>query len=786
MTIERSLRAPSEILNIASTVLKQKGYTPLKLAEEMGLSAELVEKFFRGESVDSHTFLSVCQRLGVNLRSPNHAPQPSPSVSPSTNLQVNPQSVTKLSSEQIVQEVRQSICESIQRQCDRLRVLGMAEPLKLRDIYTVPKFFVQIPSQRRLSIDELLKDESSGSFEGWRRQIPTTPALEIVQKHPKLAILGRLGAGKTVLLKYLALACSAGDFCPDLVPIFLSLREFTREFANSEFTGQPVSLAQYIAQQLANYGVEDRQLSEHLLRHGKLFLLCDELDDVSNLTRRSVIGQINQLADRFPQHQWAIASRSSNYTHLLEQFTTFELADFDVLQVYRFTTKWFQVSSTPSSSKNSDRSQNQSPNKFDQFTQFIDQKPLLKELASSPLVLSQICLAFQQATQLNEFGFYREVLDLLLQDWQAAKLDIPDGSPQLSEKKELLGHLAIAALDRHGYLWDRAQLEQEIQTFKRKGNLNQAIERSDWIEILKIQHGLIVEPAKGIFAFSDRALQASLVAHKIATSKNPVAIKYLWQHLGDRRWHDAIAIVVSMAKTPEELIRTIQNYAESLVANEQKIQRFLAWVSQQVLYLKSPFKPVAVKAFYLDFDLEKTRTLDRARALDIAHSRSLERAQMRSMGKDGEMQTTETGVDIDRAVTLALNLDLALYFVSYPILQLASALDPNLGKALAQLRQRLPDLGRDREKFARWWQNKGLEWSKQLREVIIQHRKGIQDWEFSEEQFALLRQYHDANKLLADCLNACPYIDPTVREKIESTLFASQLPSDDDLTILQG
>ncbi|CAN1208825.1 hypothetical protein TUMEXPCC7403_01290 [Tumidithrix helvetica PCC 7403] len=784
MTIERSLRAPAEILNIASTVLKQKGYTPLKLAEEMGLSAELVEKFFRGESVDSHTFLSVCQRLGVNLRSPNHAPQPSPSVSPSANLQSDPQSVPTLNSEQIVQEVRQSIRESIQRQCDRLRVLGMAEPLKLRDIYTAPKFFAQIPSQRRLSIDELLKDESSSSFESWRRQVPTTPALEIAQKHHKLTILGRLGAGKTILLKYLALACIAGDFCPDRVPVFLSLREFAREFANLDFTGAPISLAQYIAQQLANYGVENNQSSEHLLRHGKLLLLCDELDDVSNLARRSVIGKISQLADRFPQHQWAIASRSSNHTHLLEQFTTFELADFDVLQVYRFATKWFQVNGDRNPSTSTNRKK-QTSNEFDQLMQFIDQKPLLKELASSPLVLSQICLAFQQSRQLNEFGFYREVLDLLLQDWQATKIDIPDGAPQTSEKKALLGHLAIAALDRHGYFWDRAQLEQEIQTFKIRVNLNQAIDSSDWLEIFKIQHGLIVEPAKDIFSFSDRALQASLVAHKIATSKNPAALKYLWRHLGDRRWHDAIAIVVSMAIAPEELIRAIQNYAESMVANEPKIQQFLAWVSQQVLYLKSPFKLVAVKAFYLDLDLEKTRTLDRARALDIAHSRSLERAQMRAMHREGEMHT-DTGIDVDQAITLALNLDLALYFVSYPILQLASALDPQLGKALAKLRQKLPDLGRDREKFAQWWQARGLEWSKQLREVIIQHRKGIQDWEFSESQLALLRQYHDANKLLADCLNACPYIDPTIRENIESSLFASRLPHDDDQTILQG
>ncbi len=45
------------------------------------------------------------------------------------------------------------------------------------------------------------------------------------------------------------------------------------------------------------------------------------------------------------------------------------------------------------------------------------------------------------------------------------------------------------------------------------------------------------------------------------------------------------------------------------------------------------------------------------------------------------------------------------------------------------------------------------------------------DWQFSEEQKELLRQYHGANKLLVDCLNSDCYISRTVREEIENTLL---------------
>lgn len=171
---------------------------------------------------------------------------------------------------------------------------------------------------------------------------------------------------------------------------------------------------------------------------------------------------------------------------------------------------------------------------------------------------------------------------------------------------------------------------------------------------------------------------------------------------------------------------------------------------------------------YLDIDLEKTRSLDRARALDVSHSKSLERAKKRAMGIENTM---DTEMDVDHAIHLAINLDLALYFNNHQVLELASALDPILSQGLQTLRQELPNPHEDRAKFAKWWQGKGLEWSKSFRNLIIQHRKGSQAWHFTEEQIRLLRAYHDANKLLVDCLNSAEHISPLVKEQIESSLF---------------
>ncbi|WP_442945222.1 NACHT C-terminal helical domain 2-containing protein [Nostoc sp.] len=39
------------------------------------------------------------------------------------------------------------------------------------------------------------------------------------------------------------------------------------------------------------------------------------------------------------------------------------------------------------------------------------------------------------------------------------------------------------------------------------------------------------------------------------------------------------------------------------------------------------------------------------------------------------------------------------------------------------------------------------------------------------EQWELLKQYYDANKLLIDCLNRACTVSDTVRQEIEDTLF---------------
>lgn len=56
-------------------------------------------------------------------------------------------------------------------------------------------------------------------------------------------------------------------------------------------------------------------------------------------------------------------------------------------------------------------------------------------------------------------------------------------------------------------------------------------------------------------------------------------------------------------------------------------------------------------------------------------------------------------------------------------------------------------------------------------ERIHTYTDELKHWQFSEQQIKILKQYYDANKLLADCLTNAHYITRSVREEIENTLF---------------
>ncbi len=810
------LRAPSEAILKAKEELSSNGYTSLQLASELGIAVQLVDNFLNGEIVDRNTYNLVCDKLHIPINSPEDQPPKNsdnlsgqdvadskPVKNELTNghavldkemriitnfseVSVNSENNAPIDDEidypqpnQFVQKIRRHISSALIRQCDRLRVIDINTPLYLHDLYTDIEVFTDLPSSQYLDLNETFPNippEQYDRFYLAKLNPSSIPANQALGEYNKLLVTGSLGAGKTTLLKYWALACITDQILSDYLPIFLPLRSLvdTGNFHGTNSLGNPFT---WLKSQFTSYGLANEildgssidNLLEQLLSEGNFLLIWDGLDEIPDNYRTEIAYQILSFSDLYPKNRMVLATRNPIYSHILESFKTIEVAPFQESQIAEFAGKWFQATCP------------QLPKKSDKFQQLLNTNQPLAEVAKNPLLLTHICTAFNSCEYLKP-NFYQEILNLLLSKWEQTKC-LPSSTNQslsIAQKQDLLSYIAIVSLDRHGYVWQNNELEDDFQACIRASrNLaNVEIDRDQLFQTLKWQHSLLIERTKGVYSLCHTTLHDYLAAYRIANSNPAAAQKYLLERMYLNRWHGVIVMTVSISQQADQMLQMMKRKIDELVIKDPHLQSFLSWVNQQSIQMKTPYKAVTIRALYLDIDLENTRSLDRARALDIAHSRSLERARTKALGVDNTMVTE---VDIDYTINLALNLDLALYFANHRILELACILEPDLHKGLQFLRQKFPDPYKDREKFSKWWQAKGLDWSKKLRSLIVQHRKGSQEWQFSENQLKILRTYHDANKLLVECLNNAEYVSPLVKNQIESTLLSPQ----GEYTILQ-
>lgn len=813
------LRAPSDAILKAKEELSSSGYTSLQLASDLGIAVQLVDNFLNGEIVDRNTYNLVCDKLNIPINSPEDQPPKKSdnlsdqdlgdsnsakdklsnghtipdqdlriiasfsdaSVNSENSAPVNDEAINNADPQpnQFVQKIRRHITSALIRQCDRLRVIDINTPLYLHDLYTDIEVFTDLPSSQYLDLNETFPNippEQYDRFYLAKLNPYSIPANQALEESNKLLVTGGLGAGKTTLLKYWTLACITDQILSDYLPIFLPLRSLvdSGNFYGTNSLGNPFTWlqSQFISYGLTNEildGSSINNLLEQLLNEGNLLLLWDGLDEIPDNYRAEIAYKILSFSDLYPKNRMVVATRNPVYSHILESFKTIEIAPFQESQIAEFAGKWFQATCP------------QLPKKLDKFQQLLNINQPLAEVAKNPLLLTHICTAFNSCEYLKP-NFYQEILNLLLSKWEQTKCLPSSGNQSLSiaQKQDLLSYVAIVSLDRHGYVWQNNELEDDFQAcIKASRNLaNVAIDRDQFFQILKWQHSLLIECAKGVYRLCHTTLHDYLAAYRIANSNPAAAQKYLLERMYLNRWHGVIVMTVSISQQADHMLQMMKRKIDELVIKDPHLQSFLSWVNQQSIQMKTPYKAVTIRALYLDIDLENTRSLDRARALDIAHSRSLERARTKALGFDNTM---ETEVDIDYTINLALNLDLALYFANHRILELACILEPDLHKGLQFLRQKFPDPYKDRDKFSKWWQAKGLDWSKKLRSLIVQHRKGSQEWQFSENQLKILRTYHDANKLLVECLNNAEYVSPLVKNQIESTLLSPQ----GEYTILQ-
>ncbi|MEO8891332.1 MAG: NTPase (NACHT family), partial [Coleofasciculaceae cyanobacterium] len=216
----RSLQLTTEQQANANTALSKFG-SKADLAAALGMSRTTINNFFKGEPVQRKQFHAICKKLKLDWQ---------PESSPSQN--------DVLDIDQLVREMRSHIQPLIQQRCGTMRVLDMTQPIDLDKIYTHVNILEKITGRNRRELAELLPEVSPEKFERFSLgdiREKRVPGLEAVEKHSKLMILGKPGAGKTTFLKHLAMQCIGGKFQAHRVPIFITLKDFAEAAGTPDF-----------------------------------------------------------------------------------------------------------------------------------------------------------------------------------------------------------------------------------------------------------------------------------------------------------------------------------------------------------------------------------------------------------------------------------------------------------------------------------------------------------------------------------------------------------------------
>ncbi|HET91329.1 MAG TPA: NACHT domain-containing protein [Chloroflexi bacterium] len=279
------------------------------------------------------------------------------------------------------------------------------------------------------------------------------PIDEALNKEGALVILGDPGAGKSTLMKHLALHLARDEGGP--LPILLPLNAYAEALQREEISLQAYLARYYAARRKGLAGVE--ALFDHALAEGQAVVLLDGLDEVQD--RRQYV---NQLVEDFVAahsgrahagregNRFVVTSRIVGYRDASlsgARWPVYTLTDWGREEIERFAARWtlaFEIAThgdTPEARVAAEEERQ------DLLNAILPDSGI-ERLASNPLLLTIMALIKRQRVTLphQRVKLYELYLETLISAWNKARaLDKRPVGPEVRylETVQVLAPLAL-------------------------------------------------------------------------------------------------------------------------------------------------------------------------------------------------------------------------------------------------------------------------------------------------------------------------------------------------------
>ncbi|MEO1591875.1 MAG: NACHT domain-containing protein [Cyanobacteria bacterium J06632_22] len=545
---KRSLKASSSGIAIAKRSFQRTGWTQEYLAGEVGLETrQSIWKFFSGRPVERHIFIDICFRLDLEWQDIAEPPEVDPLPAKTTSGKQLTDWVTQL---------RAASQSQIMASCDPLQSpLPLPQPRTLTQSYVPAEALSHLSAQRWLSIDELSTHTANTLL--LPPDLKRLDAHTIATQNSHIVVTGRLGIGKTTFLKHLALDCIAGRFRPDCVPIFLSLQQIQAQLPN-------MSCLSELVQRALPQTADLQTRLDTLLSEGRILLLLDGIDEISESAKAALFDQVRACFQRFPKLPIILSHRTASNYACLPGFRYLELAAFSDEQILSFAQRWY----SPEDGKETAPGQGLTLEAFQNAIFQADNQSLL-DLARTPLLLTVICAIFQQRNTLPQqtSRLFRICWDLLQEGWDRSRGIVrnPHGfSPHTKTEKSvllnILSQLAALATDQSCYFFSRRTLLQTIaQYLIESGTVTASpqklYEQSEaLLEMILTDTGLLIHQAQDIYSLPTAGFYTYLTEQKLAVYKllpAGKAFKALTRSLESSDWPRPALARLGLAPAPQ-------------------------------------------------------------------------------------------------------------------------------------------------------------------------------------------------------------------------------------------